>query len=134
MTNLRSGVNRAKPTRLLQTPSDDVVLGARIGPSGRPARRLSSVLPFADGKAVALAVGFGWAGSESLVLLPALPPPQPATAISARGATMRERRTGRILGTTAQFALNWPPRAAGRGQTSSRSMVGTIASSRCKTQ
>src|SRR5439155_1151072 len=63
--NFLSGVKSAKPTRLRPTSSEDVVLGARIGPSGRPARSVSSVLPFAAGNVLALAVGLGCGGALS---------------------------------------------------------------------
>src|SRR3954451_7972338 len=91
--------------RLSPTSIEEVVLGARIGPSGRPARRVSRVLPFAVGKDEALPVGAGCGGGFSL--LSELEPPHPvASATRPSARRLRERGTGRILGRVVQSALN----------------------------
>ena len=68
------------------------MVGARIGPLGRPARSVSSVLPLAAGKSWAVAVGAGAGGGAVGSLVDE---PQPARASTAAAANMgRAKRIG----------------------------------------
>src|SRR4051812_18139862 len=83
-----------------------------MGPSGRPARSVSSVLPFAVGKADAFAVGAGSGGG--LLLEPELPQPATSTA-RPRKTRERGRGTGGMVGSVVQSALNQGSRGGTNG-------------------